>query len=65
MDSIMEFDHQKNEVLTRKTFYANLRLHGMKNKTKRTLRNATLALLALAFLALLGWLETQAGLPNH
>jgi len=37
----------------------------MKNTTKRTLRNVALALLALAVLALLGWLETQAGLPNH
>lgn len=42
-----------------------LALHGMKNKTKRTLRNATLALLAIAALLLLGWLEQQAGLPNH
>jgi hypothetical protein len=37
----------------------------MKNETKRTLRNVALALLALAALLLLGWLETQAGLPNH
>ena len=51
--------------MTRKTLYARLRLHGMKNETKRTLRNVALALLALAALLLLGWLETQAGLPNH
>jgi len=51
--------------LTHKALYARLRLHGMKNETKRTLRNVALALLALAVLALLGWLETQAGLPNH
>lgn len=54
-----------SEGLTHKALYARLRLHGMKNTTKRTLRNVALALLALAVLALLGWLETQAGLPNH
>lgn len=37
----------------------------MKNETKRTLKAAALALLAIAALLLLGWLETQAGLPNH
>ena len=53
------------EGLTRKTVYAILRFHGMKTTTKRTLRNVALALLAIAALLLLGWLETQAGLPNH
>ncbi len=53
------------EGLTRKTFYAILRFHGMKNETKRTLKAAALAVLAIAALLLLGWLETQAGLPNH
>jgi len=37
----------------------------MKNETKQRLKAAALAVLALAVLAVLGWLETQAGLPNH
>jgi HAMP domain-containing protein len=37
----------------------------MKNETKRTLKAAALAVLAIAALLALGWLETQAGLPNH
>lgn len=37
----------------------------MKTKTKETLRRALLALLALAVLLALGYLETEAGLPNH
>ncbi len=51
--------------LTHKPIYESVVPYGMKNETKRTLRNAALALLGLAVLALLGWLETQAGLPNH
>lgn len=54
-----------SEGLTHKALYARLRLHGMKNETKRTLRNVALALLALAALLLLGALEQAAGLPNH
>jgi ferric-dicitrate binding protein FerR (iron transport regulator) len=37
----------------------------MKNETKQRLKAAALAVLAIAALLLLGWLETQAGLPNH
>jgi len=37
----------------------------MKHTTKQRLKAAALAVLAIAVLALLGWLETQAGLPNH
>jgi hypothetical protein len=37
----------------------------MKNQTKENIRRALLALLALAVMALLGYLETEAGLPNH
>jgi hypothetical protein len=51
--------------LTRKTLYANLRPYGMKNKRTERLKAAALAVLAIAALLLLGWLEQQAGLPNH
>jgi hypothetical protein len=37
----------------------------MKNQTKERIKAALLALLALAVMALLGYLETEAGLPNH
>jgi hypothetical protein len=53
------------EGLTRKAFYATVWVHGMKTTTKQRLKAAALAVLAIAALLLLGWLETQAGLPNH
>jgi hypothetical protein len=37
----------------------------MKTQTKERLKAALLALLALAVLLVLGYLETEAGLPNH
>ena len=37
----------------------------MNHATKQRLKAAALAVLALTILAVLGWLETQAGLPNH
>jgi len=37
----------------------------MKNQTKQRIKAALLALLALAVLLALGYLETEAGLPNH
>jgi len=37
----------------------------MKTTTKERIKAALLALLALAVLLALGWLETEAGLPNH
>jgi hypothetical protein len=37
----------------------------MKNQTKERIKAALLALLALAVLLALGYLETEAGLPNH
>ena len=37
----------------------------MKTQTKERLKAVLLALLALAVLLALGYLETEAGLPNH
>jgi len=37
----------------------------MKTTTKERIKAALLALLALAVLLALGYLETEAGLPNH
>ena len=37
----------------------------MKNETKQRIKTALLALLVLAVLLALGYLETEAGLPNH
>jgi hypothetical protein len=37
----------------------------MKTQTKERLKAALLALLALAVLLVLGYLENEAGLPNH
>jgi hypothetical protein len=37
----------------------------MKNQTKERIKAALLALLVLAVLLALGYLETEAGLPNH
>ena len=37
----------------------------MKTQTKQRIQAALLALLALAVLLALGYLETEAGLPNH
>jgi|APGre2960657373_1045057.scaffolds.fasta_scaffold1061944_1 hypothetical protein len=37
----------------------------MKTQTKERIKAALLALLALAVLLALGYLETEAGLPNH
>lgn len=48
---------------THKAF--NVPPYGMKNTTKQRIKAALLAVVAIAALLLLGWLETQAGLPNH
>lgn len=37
----------------------------MKTQTKERLKAAALAVLAIAALLALGYLETEAGLPNH
>tara|TARA_R110000868_G_scaffold357_3_gene2744 strand:- start:374 stop:487 length:114 start_codon:yes stop_codon:yes gene_type:complete len=37
----------------------------MKTQTKKRIQAVLLALLALAVLLVLGYLETEAGLPNH
>jgi len=37
----------------------------MKTQTKERIKAALLALLVLAVLLALGYLETEAGLPNH
>ena len=37
----------------------------MKTHTKETLRRALIGLAILGALLLLGYLETEAGLPNH
>ncbi len=53
------------QVLTRKTLYANLRLHSMKNETKQRIQAALLAALIAALIITLGLIE-QALLPiNH
>jgi len=54
------------QVLTRKTFYANLRLHSMKNERNERLKAALIVAAILTTAALLGALEQAAGfLPNH
>ncbi len=54
------------QVLTRKTLYANLRLHSMKNERNERLKAALIVAAILTTAALLGALEQAAGfLPNH
>jgi hypothetical protein len=56
----------ENEVLTRKTVYATVALHGMKNETKQRLRAALVAALIATAILALGLIESALGLtPNH